>query len=368
MSNIEELNKLTNKKLIELCKSQNITGYSKKNKSGLIKLIIDNNINNLSSQLDDIKISEVNTTTTTTISLTKPLLKWVGGKTQIIDTIMKYFPTKINNYYEPFLGGGSVLFGLLSYIKSGIIKVNGNIYASDLNNNLIILYKNIQNNVDELINELNKLIDDHSKCQNTSINRKPCSIDEAFSSYESYYYWIRTLFNNLSPDDKNKPVASAMLIYLNKTCFRGIYREGPNGFNVPYGNYKNPTILDEQHIRNISELIKDVIFTHASFNDALLNVSNSDFVYLDPPYVPETDKSFVSYNYDGFDMNKHKLLFDICDNMKKKGICLLMSNSDVKLVKDTFSQRYNIEYVLCRRAINSKNPASTTNELLINNY
>jgi len=360
MSSIEELNQLSNKKLIELCKSRNITGYSNKNKSELVQLIIDNNINNLSSQFDDIKISE--------ITITKPLLKWVGGKTQIIETIMKYFPNEISNYYEPFVGGGSILLGLLSYIKSGKIRVNGTIYSSDLNNNLIILYKNIQNNVDELINELNKLMDDHSKCNNSNIiNRIPQTIEEALSSYESYYYWIRTKFNNLSIDDKNRPLASAMLIYLNKTCFRGIYREGPRGFNVPYGNYKNPTIFDEQHIKNISELIKDVIFTHSSFNDALLNVSNNDFVYLDPPYVPETNKSFVSYNYVGFDMNKHKLLFEICHNMNKKNIKLLMSNSDVKLVRDTFIQDYKIETMLCRRAINSKNPESTTNELLIMN-
>lgn len=302
------------------------------------------------------------------MTITKPFLKWVGGKTQIIDNILDLFPNEINNYHEPFLGGGSVLLALLSYIKSGKINVSGKIYASDLNQNLIGLYKNIQSCPDILIEETKKLIDDFNDIKGTIIIRKPTNIEDAKSSQESYYYWIRRIFNNLTKEERTTPYASAMLLFMNKTCFRGIYREGPNGFNVPYGNYKNPSIFEEEHIKYISELIKDVIFTACSYKESLKKVKKDDFIYLDPPYAPESEKSFVSYTSDGFNLENHIDLFNICNNINTKNIKFLMSNANVKLVTDAFpSPTYNVIIISCRRAINSKNPQSKTNEVLITN-
>jgi DNA adenine methylase len=290
----------------------------------------------------------------------KPFLKWVGGKTQILDKVLELFPEEINNYYEPFLGGGSVLLGLLS---SGI-QIKGKVYASDLNKNLIWLYKNIQQKPDELIKEVKKILTEFGKCKQEDVNRKAKTLEEALSNPESYYFWIRSKFNSLA--EKESIEASAMVLFMNKTCFRGVYREGPNGFNVPYGNYKNPSVLDEEHIREVSELVKDVIFSELPFTQALKSVKKGDFVYLDPPYAPESEKSFVSYTADGFDKEAHQSLFKFCQEFQKKKIKFLMSNADVELVRKAFPEpAFNTRTIECKRAINSKKPESKTNEVLI---
>jgi DNA adenine methylase len=304
----------------------------------------------------------------TALSITKPVLKWVGGKTQILEDVLSLFPTNMKNYHEPFLGGGSVLLGLLSYLKSGKIKISGNIYASDLNSNLISLYKNIQSQASELVAEVKKLVEEYSTITGTDVNRKATTLQEARTSQESYYFWIRSTFNKLPKEERTTPKASAMLLFMNKTCFRGVYREGPNGFNVPFGNYKNPTILEEEHIREVAELVKDVIFTSRPFTDSFKDVAEGDFVYLDPPYAPETEKSFVSYTSEGFNVEHHNELFALCNTLNTNHVRFLMSNAEVKLVKDAFpSPTYTTKIISCRRAINSKNPESKTNEVLITN-
>lgn len=296
----------------------------------------------------------------------KPVLKWVGGKTQIIENIMELFPKEINNYYEPFVGGGSVLFTLLSYIKCGKITIHEKIYASDLNVNLIYLYKNIQQYPNELIKCVKMLTEEASKCTGEVVNRDAKTFEEAQTSCESYYYWIRKQFNTLNTNEKKTLHASAMLIYMNKTCFRGVYREGPKGFNVPFGHYKNPTIIDETHILAVSELIKDVVFTQCSFIDALVKVEKEDFIYMDPPYAPEKATSFVGYTSDGFSLEQHETLFRLCGIMKEKGVKFLMSNADVDLIKKAFPiPTYIVRIIECRRAINAKKPDAKTNEVLI---
>ena len=295
-------------------------------------------------------------------NLQKPFLKWLGGKTQIIDKIIPKIPKEINNYHEPFLGGGSVLFAVLSLQKQQQITIKNKIYAYDINKNLINVYKNIQNNKDELYKLINLYIKEYNSINGLLINRNSTSIEEAKTSKESYYYWIRNKYNNM---DKDTIECSALFMIINKLCFRGMYREGPSGYNVPYGHYKNtPTIISQEELNNISDLIKNVKFMFSNFNDSLKNVEKGDFVYLDPPYAPETPKSFVGYVYDGFNSKTHQLLFD--EIKKLNEIKFIMSNSKVDLVTKNFTE-YNCEDIIAKRAINSKKPNSTTTEVIIYN-
>ena len=294
--------------------------------------------------------------------LQKPFLKWVGGKTQIINDIISKIPTEMNNYHELFLGGGSVLLSVLSLQKQNKILIKNKIYAYDINSDLINVYKNIQINKEELYKIINLYINEYNSITGSIINRKPISIEESKTSKESYYYWIRNKYNKM---DKNTIECSALFMFINKTCFRGMYREGPNGYNVPYGHYKEtPTIISKTDLDYISDLIKDVEFKHNSFTDSIKNVNDGDFVYLDPPYAPENSKSFVGYNADGFNLETHKLLFN--EIKKIKNIKFVMSNSKVDIVTNSFKD-YNCHEIVARRAINSKNPGSTTKEVIIYN-
>ena len=347
------------------------------------------------------------------VKLQKPFLKWVGGKTQIIDDVIKHIPKEMNNYHEIFLGGGSVLFAILSLQKEGKIVIKGKIFAYDINEALIHVYKNLQNNSNSLHNKLSEYIheygniatnkieqvqesinimskalevdhvehegnveakkDDTQGGKNTKTTKKkkitiPTTLEEAKKSKEGYYYWQREKYNKIK--DKSSVKCSALFMFLNKTGFRGMYREGPNGFNIPYGNYKKtPEIMDKQTFANISELIKDVEFACKDFTVSIANVSTGDFVYFDPPYAPETDKSFVGYTKNGFDSNFHNSLFDEIKKIHAVKVSFAMSNSNVTMVKSEFpeSEGFYTEEVNARRAINSKDPGATTTEVIIYN-
>ena len=296
----------------------------------------------------------------------KPFLKWVGGKTQIIGEITSKFPSEIENYHEPFLGGGSVLLALLSMQKTQKITIKGRICAYDINPDLIHVYQNIQSNKDELYKYIEQYISVYDSLKGTEVNRKALTLEEAKTSKESYYYWMRNKYNTM--DKKAHPVeCSALFMILNKTCFRGMYREGPNGYNVPYGHYKKtPTIITRETLDYMSDLIKDVAFIHSDFRETLKNVRAGDFVYLDPPYAPETRHSFVGYVADGFTLEMHKTLFEEIKKVKEKGAKIVMSNAKVDMVVDAF-KGYQCDEIEARRAINSKKPGSTTTEVIIYN-
>lgn len=317
------------------------------------------------------------------MDIQKPILKWVGGKTQLLSIILEKFPLEINNYHEPFIGGMSVLLGLITYRNEGIINVTGDMYAYDLNKELIYLYKNIQNFHNELFEATSLLINNYNSIETLKLdtdkkikNKTMKTLTDSMLSKERYFYWIRNEYNNLSSDDKINLTGSSMFIFLNKTCFRGLYRVGPNGFNVPFGSYNSPKILDENHLEIIHNLIKDVKFIHMNFKESLLKISDGDFVYLDPPYIKENETSFVSYNKEGFGESENELLFELIEtlsventNNEDKGKKIMMSNSNSDKLYERFdNEKYKLIQVNASRRINSKKPESMTTELIIINY
>lgn len=301
-------------------------------------------------------------------NIPRPLLKWVGGKGQIIDVLFKLVPKRINNYYEMFVGGGSFLIMILWAKENGYITINGDINIYDLNEALIGTYNNIKNKKDKLYDRIHEIEEEFNSCKmKGDVNRKPINKEDALTSKESYYYYIRKLYNELS--DKSTIESSSYFIFLNKTGFRGMYREGPNGYNIPYGNYKNPNIIDKDELNYISDLIKDVNFYNYDFSKSFKCIEGeNNFIYLDPPYAPENDKSFVGYTKDGFDINQHKLLFNLTKKISEKNM-IMMSNANVKLIRDNLSpENYKYNVISCKRSINARNPAAKTDEVIITNY
>lgn len=300
-------------------------------------------------------------------SIQKPFLKWVGGKTQLLNCIIPKIPSVINNYHELFLGGGSVLLAVLSLQKQGSLKINGNVYAYDLNKSLIDLFNHIKCNKNEFYETITSVCNEYNsikllKCERDE--RKPDSLEMALKSKESYYYWTRKLYNETPVGTIQK---SALFLFLNKTCFRGLYREGPNGFNVPFGNYKSQLVLITQEtLDSVSDLIKNVEFIHSTFETSIKNVGTDDFAYIDPPYAPEQATSFVGYTACGFNNELHTLLFNEIKEIDTRGGKFIMSNAKVPLVVNNFTS-FNCEDVTARRAINSKNPEATTTEVVIYN-
>ena len=300
----------------------------------------------------------------------KPFIKWVGGKTQMIEKIVEKIPCEIENYHEVFLGGGSVLLALLTLKKNGEIKIKNKIYAYDFNPSLINTFNQIKKNYEKVVNDISPIIEEFSKIPlNTQGQKgKPQEINSTTykNSREHYYYWIRDKYNAC---EKNDTMAAAYFIFLNKTGFRGMYREGKNGFNIPYGlkDKKNvPKIIDENILKKVSVLIQEVEFIHADFEVSIKNIKEGDFVYFDPPYAPEKKDSFVDYTEQGFNLEKHKKLFSEIKKLNERNISFLMSNANVEFVVENFADFHREEF-LARRAINSKNPGKKAKELFIYN-
>lgn len=318
--------------------------------------------------------------------MVRPLLKWVGGKTQILDKVLARIPRpeEIQGiYHEPFVGGGSVLLSVLVRWEAemgSLDGADGRVMAYDANPWLILLYEVVRDDVDEFLRECLILQGEYDSCSEMK-GARDCATREAAletGAKESYYYWVRAYFNEVRrrvrrEGDVRESVAraqvAAMLVFLNKMGFRGLYREGPRGYNVPFGHYKSPRMVDDENVREVSRLLRgaNVRFQCCDFRVALASVGVGDFVYCDPPYVPETATSFVGYVGDGFSGDDHRELFEALQGLRERGADFLMSNSGVAIVREAFPVEggYGIEDVDARRAIHSRDPGARTVEVLI---
>lgn len=273
--------------------------------------------------------------------LVAPFVKWVGGKRQIMSSITKLMPKNIKDYkyIEPFIGGGAVLFHLQP--KNGII--------NDFNEELINTYQVIKNNLDELIEDL-------KTHENTS----------------EYFYDIRSLDREDNFEELSKVKRASRVLYLNKTCFNGLYRVNNAGeFNAPFGRYKNPNIVNEPTLKAVSNYLNsnNVKILTGDYSEALKVADENSFVYLDPPYHPISEGSnFTGYVQGGFNMYDQVDLRVACDELNKKGIKFLLSNSASPFILDQYKD-YNIEIVKAKRAINSNgSKRGDVDEVLIRNY
>lgn len=269
-----------------------------------------------------------------------PFVKWVGGKRQLLDEIIPLLPKHFTTYCEPFLGGGAVLFSIQP--SKAIV--------SDLNIDLITSYEVIRDDVDALIESL-------KKHENTT----------------EYFYAVRdmdrdkTSYQALSRIEK-----ASRLIYLNKTCFNGLFRVNSSGeFNSPFGHYKNPNIVNEPVLRAVSKYFNasSITFYSEDFSETLSRIGKGGFVYLDPPYDPISDTaSFTGYNKGGFNRDEQIRLKRCCDELTQRGIKFLLSNSATEFIKELY-QEYEITIVKAKRAVNADaSKRGAIEEVLIRNY
>ncbi|MFU0825900.1 DNA adenine methylase [Clostridium sp.] len=272
--------------------------------------------------------------------LVTPVLKWAGGKRQLLRDIIKHIPEKYSTYYEPFLGGGAVLFELQP----------NKAVVNDINGELINVYLMIRDHVEELIEDLKK-----------------------YKNEDEYFYKIRELDRDKNKYNQLSNVKKASrIIYLNKTCYNGLFRVNSQGqFNVPFGRYKNPNIVNATILRAASNYFNKakITFKCGDFEDAVKGARKGSFIYFDPPYDPVSDtSSFTGYDIGGFDKEEQIRLKKLCDKLNQRGVKFLLSNSATDFILDLYRD-YNITIVKANRAINSQgNKRGKVDEVLVKNY
>ncbi|WP_247927652.1 DNA adenine methylase [Streptococcus constellatus] len=276
--------------------------------------------------------------------LVAPVLKWVGGKRQLIEDISPLIPKQISTYVEPFVGGAAILFHLQP--KKAII--------NDFNDELMNVYQVIKENPNGLI----KILEKHKEANS-----------------EEYYYETRALDRTSDYENLSKEEKAGRILYLNKTCYNGLFRVNSSGqFNAPYGKYKNPAIVNDVTIKAVSNYFNsaNIKFLNGDYKEALKGLRKGTFVYLDPPYMPVSSSSnFTGYTENGFGYEKQVELRDECLKLNKRGIKFLQSNSYTPEILELYSDSsvFTIKVVQAKRSINSKSDKrGEISEVLIYNY
>lgn len=293
----------------------------------------------------------------------KPIVKWAGGKGQLLKEIKKMYPsglgTTVRKYCEPFVGGGAVLFDILENYDLD------EVYINDINAELINTYRMVKENIEPLIAKLAIMQDEY----------QPMDI----ANRKEYYYKMRDRFNDekINGDKFVNLDKAALFIFLNKTCFNGLYRvNSKGGFNVPTGAYKSPVICDEQNLRNCSKALQNVQIHCGDYKDSVSFIDESTFVYFDPPYRPlNATANFTAYAEGGFDDAAQIALANYVTQLSKVGARVVVSNSDPKNtdIKDDFFDRLYIQHKICRvtakRMINCQGESrGNISELLISSF
>lgn len=268
----------------------------------------------------------------------RPFLKWVGGKGQLVSQLIERAPAQFSTYHEPFMGGGAFFFAL--YRAQRIEKA----YLSDLNTELVDAYTAVRDQTDAVLARL-----------------------ASFRHTEKFFYALR----KRNPQRMILVNRAARMIFLNKTCYNGLYRVNSKGrFNAPFGRYNKPKFRDPKNLYAVAEALADVSLQNQSFDTILENAQQGDFVYFDPPYVPlTTTANFTSYQRNGFGYDDQVRLRDVACELGQRGVKVMLSNSATDIVRDLYASHFQINEVLARRAINSDpNKRGKLREFIITNY
>jgi DNA adenine methylase len=273
----------------------------------------------------------------------RPFLKWAGGKAKLVPQLEKLYPKNFNDYFEPFFGGGAVFFSM---------QLHANTHINDINDTLMDAYAHIRDEVELVIRKLKIL---ESAYKQLSPEQR-----------QLFFYEQRTKFNN----SRSGTERTVLLIFLNKTCFNGLYRENSKGeFNVPFGKYTNPTICDAENLRAVAEKLQLTSITCTGYKKAVSTAKSGDFVYFDPPYAPLSEtSSFTAYHEDGFNSKDQAELRNLFIELDKRGCHIMLSNSAAPLIKELYKNYRQIE-VRAARNINAKAAGrGKITEIVVLNY
>lgn len=270
-----------------------------------------------------------------------PFVKWAGGKRQLLPQIKERMPKRYNNYYEPFVGGGAVIFGLLP----------ANALINDINKELINTYRQICNVPEIFLKEVNRLD------------------AEMWEDGKEYYYFLREHYNDKMMKLEYDVELAALFVFINKHCFNGLYRVNGKGlFNVPYNNSRRASV-DEKVIMDVSKYLKGITIIEGDFEAACIDSKKGDFVFIDSPYAPLNPTSFESYTKEGFDIESHKRLARFYDELTARGCYCMLTNHNTDLINELYGNKgYKIDVVSVKRMINSDASNRIGEEVIICNY
>jgi DNA adenine methylase len=270
-----------------------------------------------------------------------PFVKWAGGKRQLLPQIEERMPEKYNNYIEPFVGGGAVVFGLLPE----------NALINDINEALINAYRQICNEPDMFLKVINKFD------------------QEMWEDGKKYYYSLREHYNDKLMKAEYDVELAALFVFINKHCFNGLYRVNGKGlFNVPYNNSRRSSV-DESLIMEVSEYLQGITIMNGDFQEISASAKKGDFIFLDSPYAPLNPTSFESYTKEGFDIESHRRLSKFYDELTAKGCYCMLTNHNTELINELYGNKgYKIDVVSVKRMINSDASNRVGEEVIICNY